>query len=242
MSPPYVSRVNDTSIFGESGRGAGAGSLYGVKDPRPISNRVIQLVNAMTLEEKVAQLSCIARTPEAPWLLDPPPADAAAELVSRHPDGIGQLGRPSLRLGPAAAARLTNTIQETLSSKTRLGVPALFNEEGVHGHTAVGATMYPTAIALASTWDVGLVEEVFTAVAREVRHAAATTCMPPSSISQQILAGAGWRRPLAKTRISCPRSAWLRFEGSKAIAGISRLIESLRVPSTLPAMAHPKPA
>ena len=169
MSPPYVSRVNDTSIFGESGRGAGAGSLYGVKDPRPISNRVIQLVNAMTLEEKVAQLSCIARTPEAPWLLDPPPADAAAELVSRHPDGIGQLGRPSLRLGPAAAARLTNTIQETLSSKTRLGVPALFNEEGVHGHTAVGATMYPTAIALASTWDVGLVEEVFTAVAREVR-------------------------------------------------------------------------
>jgi beta-glucosidase len=169
MSSPYVSRVNVASIFGESGQPAGASSLHSVKEPRPISNRIIQLVNAMSLEEKVAQLSCVARTPEAPWLLDSPPVDAALELVSRYPDGIGQLGRPSQRLGPAAAAGLTNAIQETLSSKTRLGVPALFNEEGVHGHTAVGATMYPTAIALASTWDVDLIEEVFTAVAQEVR-------------------------------------------------------------------------
>ena len=123
----------------------------------------------MTLDEKVAQLSCVARTPEAPWLLDASPSDAAAELVRRHPDGIGQLGRPSQRLDPKAAADLANAVQQALTTETRLGIRALLNEEGVHGHMAVGATMYPAAIALAATWDVNLIERVFTAIAREVR-------------------------------------------------------------------------
>ncbi|MCP3995539.1 MAG: glycoside hydrolase family 3 protein, partial [bacterium] len=131
--------------------------------------RVAELVEKMTLDEKVAQLSCVARTPEAAWLMDAPPHDAAAELVRRHPDGIGQLGRPSQHLEPASAARLTTAVQQALSTKTRLGIPALFNEEGLHGHTAVGATIYPTAIALASTWDIDLVGRIFTAVAGEVR-------------------------------------------------------------------------
>ncbi|MDX2466123.1 MAG: glycoside hydrolase family 3 N-terminal domain-containing protein, partial [Acidimicrobiia bacterium] len=132
-------------------------------------DRMIRLIETMTLDEKVAQLSCVARTPETPWLIEGPPGEAAAELVRRHPDGIGQLGRPSQQLEPAAAAHLTNAVQTRLATETRLGIPALFNEEGVHGHMAVGSTMYPVAIALAATWDTALIEEVFTAIAREVR-------------------------------------------------------------------------
>jgi beta-glucosidase len=131
--------------------------------------RVDALIATMTLEEKVAQLSCMARVPEGQWLVDDEGHLDSAELLRRHPHGLGQLGRPSQEQAPAAAVRFTNAVQETLAKQTRLGIGALFNEEGIHGHMAVGATSYPAAIALASTWDTELVESVYTAVAREVR-------------------------------------------------------------------------
>ncbi len=131
--------------------------------------RVDALIAKMTLDEKVAQLSCMARVPEVEWLTDEEGHLNSAELVRRHPHGLGQLGRPSQKQSPAAAVRFTNEVQETLANQTRLGIGALFNEEGIHGHMAIGATSYPAAIALASTWDPELVESVFTAVAGEVR-------------------------------------------------------------------------
>jgi beta-glucosidase len=45
----------------------------------------------------------------------------------------------------------------------------LFHEEGLHGYAARGATHFPQAIALASSWDPALLERVFTVVAREIR-------------------------------------------------------------------------
>ena len=123
----------------------------------------------MTAEEKIAQLYCIGRVPETPWLLDAAGDLDEDELLRRYPHGFGQLGRPSQRLQPAAAARLTNGIQRTVQTRTRLGIGVLYNEEGVHGHMAIEATSYPAAIGLASTWDPALVERVYAAIAREVR-------------------------------------------------------------------------
>lgn len=138
--------------------------------PDPSSEaRIEALVEIMTAEEKVAQLVCVGRTAEATWLTDSQGRLEVVELERRFPHGFGQLGRPSRQLPPAEAARLTNEIQQMLATRTRLGIGALFNEEGVHGHTAVGATSYPVAIALGSTWDPDLVERVYEAVAREVR-------------------------------------------------------------------------
>lgn len=138
-------------------------------EPLSVSEWVVATVRAMTLDEKVAQLSCITRAPEAAWLLDSDNRLDVEALLERHPDGIGQLGRPSQRLAPAAAVRLTNDVQDALAMRTRLGIGALFNEEGIHGHMAVGATSFPSAIGLASTWDIDLVESVYGVVAREVR-------------------------------------------------------------------------
>ena len=131
--------------------------------------RVDSLIATMSLDEKVAQLSCMARVPEVEWLTDDGGQLDTVEMLRRYPHGLGQLGRPSQRQDPTAAVEFTNRVQETLATKTRLGIGALFNEEGVHGHMAVGATSYPAAIALASTWDPDLVESVYAAVAREVR-------------------------------------------------------------------------
>jgi beta-glucosidase len=124
----------------------------------------------MTLPEKIAQLYCFGRAVElTDILLDEDGSVLPGKMAELFPHGICQLGRPSQRSSPRATAGLTRTIQEFLVEETRLGIPALFNEEGVHGLMATGSTSFPQAIALASTWDESLVEEVYTVVAREAR-------------------------------------------------------------------------
>ncbi len=136
----------------------------------PVEERVADLLGHMTLEEKVAQLYCVGRVVEMTGVLFDEEGNLLPEKMAdlcRY--GVGQIGRPAQRRSPRAAAELTNAIQQYLAGETRLGIPALFNEEGLHGLMATGSTSFPQAIALASTWDEALVEAVYTAVAREAR-------------------------------------------------------------------------
>ncbi len=141
------------------------------RDPaQPVDKRAADLLQRMTLEEKVAQLYGAGRVVEMVGILfDEDGTLNREKMAGLFHHGICQLGRPAQRRSPRAAAKLTNAIQEYLVEETRLGIPALFNEEGLHGLMAVGSTSYPQAIALASTWDVELVERVYRAVALEAR-------------------------------------------------------------------------
>src|SRR5581483_1402767 len=150
----------------------------------PVEQRVSDLVRRMSLEEKVAQL-------EGAWqnrgnVKDPNllftdekgnflPDRAAVTLKY----GIGELSRPSENRGPREMAEFTNTLQKWVKENTRLGIPILFHEECLHGHAAPGGTSFPQAIALASTWDLTLVEHVFSSVASEVRARGAQQCLAP---------------------------------------------------------------
>ena len=104
----------------------------------------------------------------------------AARLKARFPDGLGQFARPSDARGPVSpriekgrdprqTVELVNAVQRYATTQTRLGIPVLFHEEGLHGYAAVGATSFPQAIALASSWDPALVREVNAVTAREIR-------------------------------------------------------------------------
>jgi beta-glucosidase len=141
------------------------------RDPaQPIQTRVADLLQRMTLEEKVAQLYCVGRVVEMVGILfDEDGTLNREKMAALFQHGVCQLGRPAQRRSPRATAELTNAIQKYLVEETRLGIPALFNEEGLHGLMAVGSTSFPQAIALASTWDVELVEQVYAVVAREAR-------------------------------------------------------------------------
>src|SRR5216683_7780061 len=150
----------------------------------PVEERVADLMGRMTLEEKVTQL-------EGTWqnrgnLKDAtrlfvdekgvfPPERAGAVLKN----GLGQMSRPSEQHGPDAMAEFTNTVQRWMKENTRLGIPILFHEECLHGHAALGGTSFPQAIALASTWDEGLVQDIFGSVAAEVRARGAQQCLAP---------------------------------------------------------------
>lgn len=141
------------------------------KNPNlPLQIRLDDLLGRMTLPEKVAQLYCFGRVVEMTGILFDENRnllpDKTAELFA---NGACQLGRPAQRTLPRHTAEITNAIQQFLAEETRLGIPALFNEEGLHGLMATGSTSFPQAIALASTWNPDLAREVFGVVAKEAR-------------------------------------------------------------------------
>lgn len=142
---------------------------------QPIANRVSDLLSRMTLEEKVMQVQCLWQSKKSFLNEDGSfnSDSAAVALVN----GIGHVGRPSEGTEggggkgrtPEENARFTNEIQRFLIENTRLGIPALFHEECLHGHAAAQGTSFSQPIGLASTWNPALVEELFTMTAREAR-------------------------------------------------------------------------
>jgi len=63
--------------------------------------------------------------------------------------------------------------------RSRLGIPVLIFSEALHGLMQQGATSFPQAIALGSTWDTTLVEQVFTAAAQEGRSQGTRQVLSP---------------------------------------------------------------
>lgn len=173
--------------------GAAPRPLY--KDPStPTERRVEDLLARMTLEEKAAQMVAI-------WLekekIQTPTGEFEPAKASRNfPNGLGQIARPydrrAITQGPAAGAaagtvnrnardtaRYVNAAQRWAVENTRLGIPMFMHEEALHGYVAPGATSFPQSIALASTWNPKLVEQVFSVAAREMRAAGATLTLAP---------------------------------------------------------------
>jgi len=70
---------------------------------------------------------------------------------------------------PSDTVTLVNEIQKWMIEETRLGIPTLFHEEGLHGFQGRYATAFPQAIALAATFNTDIVEDVYSVTAREIR-------------------------------------------------------------------------
>ena len=139
----------------------------------PAERRTRDLLRRMTLEEKIAQMTCVWQK-KAETLLD---ADGnfdrnKAQKAFRDRHGIGQVGRPS-DAGKGKNARqtaeLTNAIQKFFLENTRLGIPVMFHEECLHGHAAIDATSFSQPIGLGATFDPELAEALFTMTACEAR-------------------------------------------------------------------------
>ncbi|MBS7635247.1 hypothetical protein KEJ34_07185, partial [Candidatus Bathyarchaeota archaeon] len=119
-------------------------------------------------EEKIAQLGSIP----ASELLENGRFShgKALNLISK---GIGQItrlagSRESPR-DPAGIAATANSIQRFLMEETRLSIPAIIHEECLSGLMSYGATTFPQAIGLASTWDPDLIQSVTTVIRKQMR-------------------------------------------------------------------------
>ena len=115
----------------------------------PIEKRVSQLLQEMTLPEKIAQMgSCWFEELSTDGKLDIHKAE------KRLQPGIGQvtrIGGNSIQ-PPAEIARSANRVQKILVETTRLGIPAIVHEECCSGAMFLGATLFPQMIGLACSF------------------------------------------------------------------------------------------
>lgn len=110
------------------------------------SVRTGDLLARMTLEEKVGQMCQVdGRTDPETWIFE------------KH---IGSF----LHVTGEDPVRL-----QKLAAETRLGIPILFGIDAIHGHAfQSGATVFPSQLAMSSSWNPGLLQEVAGITAKEV--------------------------------------------------------------------------
>lgn len=152
----------------------------------PVSDRVADLLNRMTLEEKVGQLGAywvaplrpgepVLAVPEGATDPLPPPLGEAAAV------GLGQLTRvygtePVL---PAAGLERLRLLQDIVMSANRFAIPALVHEECLTGVLSWTATVFPTPLAWGAAFDPALVEEMATAIGGSLRKLGAQVGLAP---------------------------------------------------------------
>ncbi|GAC1359824.1 MAG: glycoside hydrolase family 3 N-terminal domain-containing protein [Ktedonobacteraceae bacterium] len=138
--------------------------------------RIDALLAAMTLDEKLAQLSCFWSTALVKdGTLDP------NYVASMMPYGIGQVTRigASTGLHPRESAQFMNAIQRVAVERTRLGIPVIVHEEAVGGFCHRDATVFPQGIGLAATWNPVLVEQVAGVIREQMRAVGARLALAP---------------------------------------------------------------
>ena len=130
------------------------------------NRKIAAIVQQMTLEEKVAQLCAVHanRLVEGGHF-----SREKAEALLRH--GIGQITRlfGDPHADPEKTVEVGNAIQDFLKKNTRLGIPAMVHEECLSGAMMKGATVFPQAIGLGSTFSPDLVERMTAAIRRQMR-------------------------------------------------------------------------
>ncbi len=142
-----------------------------------IELRVKELLGKMSIEEKIAQLQSIP----VDKLLDGGEfsEEKARDLLKHGIGEITRVGGSRTSFRPRDAARIINRIQRFLVEKTRLGIPAIVHEECLAGLMAPTATVFPQAIALASTWDPDLVYRIASAIKEQVLSIGSRHCLSP---------------------------------------------------------------
>ncbi|HTN56915.1 MAG TPA: glycoside hydrolase family 3 N-terminal domain-containing protein [Protaetiibacter sp.] len=117
------------------------------RDPtRSTPDRVADLLARMTLEEKVGQMLQLDARED---LVDAVQHRHAGSILHTSPERILEANR--------------------LTVETRLRIPLLVAEDCIHGHSFwPGATIFPTQLGMAASWDPELLERVARATAIEV--------------------------------------------------------------------------
>jgi beta-glucosidase len=124
-------------------------------------------------------------------MTDPPLFRDPAEPVERRvddllsrmtlPEKIGQMLQLNGQISPVETVRalqpgsLLHILNDdllpamTAAAETRLGIPLLIAEDGIHGHSFhAGATIFPTQLGLACSWNLDTIEACARVTAREM--------------------------------------------------------------------------
>ena len=140
------------------------------------AKRITDLLNQMTLDEKLAQLGSY-------WIYDLQTKGQfdSQKLEGKLKHGIGQITRlaGASTLEPQSAAKTANTIQKFLVEKTRLGIPAIVHEECCCGAMVLGGSTYPQMLGLASSFQPELAEQMTDVIRKQLRAIGAHQGLAP---------------------------------------------------------------
>lgn len=146
-----------------------------------IRQRVEDLINRMTVKEKVGQVNQHLYG----WQVYIKNEDGSIELTDyfkKHVEWGGGLGalyglfRADPWSGvdydngipPEESKAVTELIQSYIRKNSRLGIPSLFVEECPHGHQALGSVSYPTNIGRGAMFNKQLIEKLSSNMAEEL--------------------------------------------------------------------------
>lgn len=138
-----------------------------------IDDRVKDLLSRMTLEEKIQQITGGRHAERG--IID----STGRFSPERAEEAIAEMFRLDSKMSPRDRATLHNAMQRYLVEKSRLGIPAIFFGEALHGFMAYGSTSFPQALGLASTWDPELQRQVFAAAADEMASSGVNQAFTP---------------------------------------------------------------
>src|SRR3989339_630290 len=125
----------------------------------PINERVADLMNRMSIAEKIGQMVLIEK-------------NSIHSLNDITQYNLGALlsggGAGPKQDTPSAWLQMVNDFQSA-AKDTCLGIPLLYGIDAIHGHgNVLGATIFPHSIGLGATRDPDLVERVAKATAEEM--------------------------------------------------------------------------
>ena len=143
---------------------------------QPIEKRIDDLLGKMTLEEKIGQMNmpCVyenglGNTIEEKMAACKKFTEGTWEKEIGPGGGFFTLPNTILLEGTKQQADFLNELQRIARERTRLGIPLLLTEEGTHGMMCSGATIFPEGLALGSTWNMDLIEKIYSTAAKEAR-------------------------------------------------------------------------
>jgi beta-glucosidase len=168
LTVSFLIRISILSSFGQQ-------PVY--RDPgQPVTLRVEDLLDRMTLEEKIGQMNMPCVYVDEMGKDIPAKLEACKNIVegkyNNFPGPAGgffTLANTILHEGTNQQANFFNELQKIAIEKTRLGIPLLQSEEGTHGLMCSGATIFPEGLGIGSTWNMDLVNNIYTIAAREAR-------------------------------------------------------------------------
>ena len=170
-----------------------------------IEARAADLLGRMTVEEKVGQLRSFLFMGEYPGAYNPWHGVGFYNMLNTteriqftlsldYPrivkSGYGHFTITTRDLDPKNAARLANRIQHIALEETRLGIPIMIHDEGLHGLCGNGSTSFPQSIALSATWDPALMKDIATVIGIEARSRGIRQLLSPTiNIARDARAG-----------------------------------------------------
>jgi beta-glucosidase len=130
-------------------------------DKKSVSERVEDLLQRMTLKEKIAQLYGMVNLGQQ---------DPIKNVSDNFNHGVGTVSfLNSSQTGNTEKDLVTlNNIQRFFVEETRLGIPALVHNEGIAGAQIPGATTFPQSMNVASTWEPELAEKMGEVVRKQL--------------------------------------------------------------------------